>query len=143
MNSEQTMTNAAAWGLILGVVTPYLTALVNQPQWSDQLRRGIALAVSVLVGLVNALVNSQVEFGAESALASVAAVVIASQTAYTGFLKKLPSGVKTIERLTSSVTSSVTSTVTDTVDGAVDGLLPGDGKVKGERPSHEGRHRSP
>lgn len=107
MDSEVTMGNAAAWGLILGVITPYLVALVNQPKWSDQMRRTVALVVSAIVGLINALVNSQIEFGAETALASVATVVLAAQTSYARILKPLPAtGIKALEAITSPGTGA-------------------------------------
>jgi hypothetical protein len=106
MDNNGTMTTAASWGLILGVVTPYLVAVINQARWNDKTRRAVALVISVLVGLGNALFNGEVDFSATSAMASIAAVVIAAQTSYAHLLKPLPSGVQTLEQITTIGPSS-------------------------------------
>lgn len=95
------MEDAASWGLIIGVVTPYLVALVNQPSWSDTARRVTAVLVAVAVGLGNAYFNGDIDFEVETVLASIAAVLVASQTVYRNVLKPLPSGVTALEHATS------------------------------------------
>lgn len=92
------MDNAAAWGLIVGIVTPYVIALVNQPGWTDNLRRVVAIVVSVLVGLGTAYFNNDVNFEVGTALASIAGVLVAAQAVYHNLLK--PSA-KSVERATS------------------------------------------
>lgn len=90
-----------AWGTILGIVLPYLIAVVQQPTWTGTTRRIVAIVVSVLVGVVTAYVNgnlTNVAPTATSVLAAVAAVFVASQAVYARFAAPT---AKTIEVATS------------------------------------------
>lgn len=75
------------WGLIVGVLLPPFIAVLQQPQWSDTTRRVVAVVVSAVAGFITCVLTKQVDldnvFADPSALiATIAAVLVASQTAY-------------------------------------------------------------
>lgn len=97
--------DTASWALILGVLTPLLTAVVQQPRWSPRLRAIASAVVSVVVGVLTVLANG-VDLSAwngdkaQITLGVVALVLVASNTAYKTLWK--PTGVApAIERATS------------------------------------------
>lgn len=98
------MTAVEAWSLILGVITPTLVAIVNNPQWSGQKKRLVALAIAAVTGIVNVYVNNAFtgwELSAEGVLVNLALVIGASQAAYSTVWKPTGASDK-IEEATSS-----------------------------------------
>lgn len=75
------LADTTTWGLIVGVVLPWLTALVQQPTWSTGTRRAVAVAAAVVGGVLTALANGTIGEG-KTVLATVAAVLVAAQATY-------------------------------------------------------------
>jgi NhaP-type Na+/H+ or K+/H+ antiporter len=92
------LADSTTWGLILGTVLPPLTAVVQQPRWTDNQRKIVAVLVAVLAGVLTCLANGALHDG-QTVLATVAAVLVASQAAYRGLWKD--SLAAAIERVTS------------------------------------------
>lgn len=99
------MTQTEMWAVIIGFVTPLLVAVVNQPQWTRNQKRVLAVGVSVIVGVLNLV--AQGAFTEQSltwsgALASLVLVIGAAQASYALLWK--PSGVaETVEAATEYV----------------------------------------
>ncbi len=74
------MTNPS-WPLILGVLAPLITALVQQPKWSSNVRRAVAVAVAVVLGALASYVDGTLSLNGDL-LGAVATVLIASQATY-------------------------------------------------------------
>lgn len=84
--------DTVSWGLILGVVTPLLTAIVQQPKWKwgRGLRAVVGAVISVLVGIGTCLANGDIHSG-QTVLATIAVVLVAAQATYSQLWK--PTGV--------------------------------------------------
>lgn len=101
--------DTASWALILGVLTPLLVALVQQPQWTARTRALVSLLASIVVGVLTVLANGvdlTVWTGnkAQTLLGVIALVMVASNTAYKTLWK--PTGVApAIEHATSPSTN--------------------------------------
>jgi hypothetical protein len=78
--------DTVSWGLILGVVTPLLTSIVQRPNWSSSVRTGVGVAVSVVIGFVTCLADGSIG-SAETVLATVAAVVVVAASTYQNLWK--------------------------------------------------------
>lgn len=111
-------TTTALWGLIVGVITPPLVAIIQQPGWSTQVRSVVGVAIAVLFAVVTCWVDGSLGHG-QTLLATIGAVLVASQTTYRELWSKV--GVtQAIERATSPTPeggpgddqSDATSTVT-------------------------------
>jgi hypothetical protein len=88
-----------SWGLILGVLTPLVVSIIQQPRWSDPVRAIIHVVAAVVVGVVTVLANGQIT-DQSTILTTIAVVLVASSAAY-GYVWK-PLGVAPkIERATS------------------------------------------
>lgn len=88
------MNAAQAWSLILGFATPLLVSVITKSTMDSRLKQIIAIATSVLVGVINLLVQGAVtdwSFTWNNILVLLAAVVGASSAAYTLLWK--PTGV--------------------------------------------------
>lgn len=81
MSARQLLSDTAGWGLLVGLATPYLTAVVQQPGWSSKTKRLVAVGVAVLVGAATCLANGTLDDG-KTVLQTIAAVLIASQAVY-------------------------------------------------------------
>lgn len=100
--------DSASWALILGVLTPLVVALVQQPGWSRPLRAIVSVVASVVVGVITVAANGDLT-EPRPVLAVIALVLVASNTAYTTLWK--PTGVApAIEGATSPGSSRPTST---------------------------------
>lgn len=98
-NAMSVFADSASWALILGVLTPLIVSVVQQPQWSDRTRAVVSVVASVLIGVVTVLANGGIESG-QTLLSVCALVFVASNTAYKTLWK--PTGVSpAIERATS------------------------------------------
>lgn len=87
---ESVLTDTVSWGLILGVVLPLLTSLVQQPTWSKPVRAFIGLLAAVVGGLLTCLANGTMGNG-QTVLATIAVVLVAAQATYKGFYQ--PTGI--------------------------------------------------
>ena len=88
-------TPAAAWLILLAFVGLVLQAVIQRPDWSARLKRGITLGVAAVLGTVYAVI-----FGAISGfppgvvatlsswLANIAAILVCGQAVY-GYLKPI------------------------------------------------------
>jgi peptidoglycan/LPS O-acetylase OafA/YrhL len=97
------LTDTMSWGLILGVVLPLLTALVQQPTWPKPVRAAVGLAAAVLGGFVTCLANGTIDHG-QTLLATIAAVLVAAQATYKGFYQ--PTGIGPAVEVASSPKST-------------------------------------
>lgn len=81
----QTIDPSASWALIVGAVTPFLIAVINNPRYSNQLRQVIAVGVSLLVGIMTVIVGGFVldwTLSLPNILFIISAVVGAAQAFY-------------------------------------------------------------
>lgn len=76
------LTDTALWGVVLGILLPLATAVVQQPKWSKRTRTIVGVAASIVVGFATVAANGDLTAGL-TAPATVAAVVAAAQLAYT------------------------------------------------------------
>lgn len=88
--------DTVSWGLIAGVLVPWLTAVVQRP-WCTKARELVAVAHSVVVGMLTCLANGDL-VKAPTVLATVAAVLVASQVSYDKLWRHV--GVRAVERAT-------------------------------------------
>lgn len=101
-NAVSVFADSASWAVILGVLTPLLVSVVQQPSWTPRLRAVVSAVVAVLVGIITVAANGGFA-EPQGALASIALVLVASNTAYKTLWK--PTGVSpAIEAATASKT---------------------------------------
>lgn len=93
--------DTVSWGLIAGVLTPWLTSVVQQPRWTNRTRAWVGAGISLVVGVLTCLANGDLHVQeGQTVLATIAAVVVAAQAAYSQLWK--PTGVSpAIESATS------------------------------------------
>lgn len=84
------LADTVALGALIGLFLPWFTSVVEQPTWPAPLRRGVAIAVSVIVGALTALAKGDISHGG-TVLGTVLAVVLASSATYHEVWR--PSGV--------------------------------------------------
>lgn len=80
------LSDTTTWGVIVGVVLPWLTAVVQQPHWTNVQRKVAAIVVAVVGGLLTALANGTLDEG-KTVLSTIAALLVASQATYKGLWK--------------------------------------------------------
>lgn len=80
--------STALWGLIVGVLTPPVVAIVQQPSWSTRTRSYVGVAVAVVFAVLTCLVDGSIGQG-QTVLATIAAVLVASQTTYRELWRKI------------------------------------------------------
>lgn len=73
--------NLTALAGIVGVLTPLLTAVVQQPRWSTSTRRLVAALVALVLGAVAALLHGDITSSSD-VLGAMAAVLVSSQATY-------------------------------------------------------------
>lgn len=99
LRSMSLLANTALWSVVLGVLTPLLTAVAQQPGWSRRTRTIVGVGTSVLVGVVTLLATGGISDGT-SVVAGLVIVVTSAETAYRTFWRG--SGITdTIEYATS------------------------------------------
>lgn len=89
MDLNELLSNTALWGLLLGLVTPLATAVVQRPGWSARTRTLVGHGVSLLVGALTVLASGEIENGTVTA-ATLFAVLAASKIAYTQVWQRTP-----------------------------------------------------
>lgn len=93
------LTDSTSWALILGVLTPLIVAVVQQPKWTPKVRALVGLAAAVVIGFVSVLASGDLD-DTQSLLGVIALVFVASSSAYKALWK--PTGVaRAIETTTS------------------------------------------
>ncbi len=85
------LNDTEAWGLLLGAVTPWATALVQQPAWSKSLRAVVGTVISAIVGIVTVLARGDIAH-AQTVLTTVALTVVASKAFYDGLWQHTGAG---------------------------------------------------
>jgi hypothetical protein len=75
------VTTTALWGLIVGVITPPIVAVIQQPTWSTQTRSIVGAGIAVVFAVVTCWVDGSLGHG-QTLLATIGAVLVASQTTY-------------------------------------------------------------
>lgn len=78
-----------AWGLILGVLSPLLISVVQQPQWSSRTRTAVGVAAALVIGVLTVLADGGADL--TDWLSTLATVLVASQAAYLGIFR--PPGI--------------------------------------------------
>ncbi|MGW4891049.1 hypothetical protein ACWEQL_02100 [Kitasatospora sp. NPDC004240] len=91
------LNDTEAWGLLLGAVTPWATALIQQPQWTKPVRAVVGAVASAVVGVVTVLARGDIAH-AQTALTTVALAIVASKTFYDGLWQHAGAGA--LERAT-------------------------------------------
>ncbi|XTZ13938.1 hypothetical protein ACQSSU_20790 [Micromonospora echinospora] len=86
-----------SWALLVGVLTPLLVSVVNQPSWSPPVRQVVAIVVAVVLGVLGCLADGSITEGM-TVLQVVAVVAVASDLAYRTVLSKV---APLVERATS------------------------------------------
>ena len=111
------MTELIAVILSVGALLPLLTAVLQQPSWSDKTRTVAGIGVSALAGLVSYVSVNGLDFSTPSAIvASVVGVIIAAAASYRTIWK--PSGVAPIIEAKTSKNAVVRKEIS-TKDSAV------------------------
>lgn len=93
-------TDTAALSAIVGVVSPWVIAFVQQPQWSTRVRKLVAVAASVVLGILTSLATGSFADGPVSIGGAIAIVLVASQSTYKS-LAQPTSGRMRTEKATS------------------------------------------
>lgn len=77
-------TDTAAWSVIIGVVSPWVIAFVQQPHWSVRTRKIVAVVAAVVLGTLTSLGTGAffADGAPVSVLGAVGIVLVASQTSY-------------------------------------------------------------
>lgn len=85
----------------VGLLTPLLTAVVEQPQWSTRTRTALSVAVSIVVGIVTYIGTHGLVLDSPAAVVAVViGVILASAAAYQTLWQ--PSGIaRAVEHRTS------------------------------------------
>jgi ABC-type thiamin/hydroxymethylpyrimidine transport system permease subunit len=78
--------DTVSWGLILGVLTPLVTAVAQRPRWSTRTRTLVGVGVSIVVGVLTCLANGDIRSG-QTVLSTIAVVLVAAQATYLGMWK--------------------------------------------------------
>jgi hypothetical protein len=68
--------------VILGVLAPWIIAVVNRPAWSSTVRSTVAVVVSVALGLALAAAAGTFDAGLVDVLGTCATVLATSQAVY-------------------------------------------------------------
>lgn len=84
--TDPNLLDSVSWGLVLGVVMPILTSIVQQPKWSSRTRTIVAWVLSAVGGVVTCLANGSFHEG-QTLVATIAVVLVASQATYIGWKK--------------------------------------------------------
>lgn len=82
-----------SWALLLGVLAPLLTAVVNQPRWSKPARQTVAILVAVALGVAGCLADGSLGDGM-TVLQVIAVVAVASQASYKTLLQHVAGKVE-------------------------------------------------
>ena len=80
------LADTASWGLIVGLVLPWLTAVVQQPTWSNSQRKAAAIAVAAVAAVGTCLANGTLDEG-QTVLATFAVLLSTGQALYRGIWK--------------------------------------------------------
>lgn len=89
------LSHPETWALLLGLVTPLATAVVQQPTWPKPLRTAVAVLAALVVGTITVLANGN--FNTADWFTTVAVCLVAAQTAYHAIWK--PAGVARVIEL--------------------------------------------
>jgi hypothetical protein len=81
--------DTVSWGLILGVFLPWVTALVQRPSFSEDVRKVVAILAAVVAGVLTCLANGSLDEG-QTLLSTVAIILVSSSTAYRNLWKAQP-----------------------------------------------------
>jgi hypothetical protein len=97
------VTTTALWGLVVGVISPPIVAIIQQPHWSTTTRTLVGAAVAVAVAVITCVVDGTIGHG-QTLIATIGTVLVASQTTYREFWSKVKVTQK-IEGATASPTA--------------------------------------
>lgn len=112
---QDLLANPASFGVLLGLLTPLLTAVVQQPTWSKQVREAAAAVCATVVGLLTVAGTGAFNDGATISVTTVLAVVAASKIAYKTLWRKTTVTDK-IEAATSPAPAPAGDSSTDAAD---------------------------
>ena len=91
------LSNTETWSLVLGIVMPWLVAVVNRPWWSTRARQWVAVACAVVGGVLVCLSTGALT-DLSDVVGSCAIVLVASQAVYG---RLFATSQRTLERRTS------------------------------------------
>ena len=119
------MSNLQMWSLIVGFLTPLLTAAVQQPKWTSRTRALVQVAVAIVIGAGTAWFNDQID-STKGVTTAILVVLVASMSSYESVWKKTGATAK-IEQATSPGT--VVAEVMQTEKVAVPAVSPANAPV--------------
>lgn len=92
------LSDTATWSVVVGVVMPWLVAVVQQPHWSSTVRTVVAIVCSLVGGVLTCLSTGAFAHGPLTIVGACLLVLVASQAVY----KRLfPASQAKLEALTS------------------------------------------
>lgn len=112
---QAVLSNTGAWSAAVGVVMPWLIAVVNQPRWSPNVRSTVAIVAAVIGGLLTSLATGAFAHGPLTVAGACLTVVIASQAVYG---KLFPASQAKLELLTSPGTPGRHEALAESKDAA-------------------------
>jgi peptidoglycan/LPS O-acetylase OafA/YrhL len=98
MDAVNGLSDLALWSLIVGFISPWLIAVIQQPGWSKGLRSVVTFVWCIVAAGVTALLQG--DLGVRSLLSAILLVFAMTLVTYQGLAKN--AGAKTIEAKTSS-----------------------------------------
>lgn len=107
---EVLQANAVIVGLLVGAVTPLVTSLVQQPNWSKRVRVVVSLVVSGLIGL--AVAGADGSLDPANLLPTMIAVWTAAEAFYQKVWKKI-GATQAVEKATSLKSSKAAAAERD------------------------------
>ena len=98
--------NTTLIALLVGLVVPPLTSVIQQPSWSRRTRTVVAVIASIVIGFITAVATGAIN-DASQLVPTLIAVLLASEAAYQKFWA--PSGISTSVEVATSPSQAVLS----------------------------------
>lgn len=82
------VSTTAMWGVIVGIFTPPLVAVIQQPKWSSAARSTVTVLISVGLAAATCAIDGDLGHG-QTLLVTVGTVLISAQTTYRELWSKI------------------------------------------------------
>jgi peptidoglycan/LPS O-acetylase OafA/YrhL len=97
------VTSTTLWGLVVGLVTPPIVAIIQKPGWSSRTRSLVGVGVALVFAVGTCWVDGSIGHG-QTLITTFGAVLVASQTTYRELWSKI-GATQAIEKATSGATT--------------------------------------
>lgn len=87
------------WTVLMGVITPLVTAVIQQPRWHQRTRVLVAVVVSAIMGVGTVYFTDPTSLDSGVTMTVVVAIMTASAASYNTLWK--PLGIRRLEDVTS------------------------------------------